>query len=159
MSNTNAIILDSDLIAATTTERRRKLLPWWMKFFTWLFMIFGAFVPFASVLGMFSGNFNISLYGLDSSSPFSFIGISLIGIYLFKGITSFGLWTEKDWAIRFGQIDAIIGIVICFFVFVATVISFMQNGNFNFRIDIVLLILYYVRLNKIKPEWKARKSG
>lgn len=146
-------LLGSDL-EEQIPERRRKLLPWWIKIFIWIFIIFGAVAPFGLIFGLIGFKFQVSLYGLETFEPTSFIGLGLIGIFFLKGITAFGLWTEKDWAIKIGQIDAIIGIIIC--VFVMFVLHFIDNNYgfiFPLRIELILLIPFLIKLRKIDNEW------
>ncbi|MEM9337494.1 MAG: hypothetical protein AAGA66_02115 [Bacteroidota bacterium] len=111
---TETEIIDSDL--STTKERRRKLLPIWIKIFLWIFMVFGAIVPVGLVLGAMGIDFNLALYGLETTNALSITGLLIILFFAIKGTVSFGLWTEKDWAVNLAIIDAIVGIVACSFV-------------------------------------------
>jgi len=154
MENTESEILDSNFIQHEIPKRRRKLLPWWMKTFTWIFLIFGAIAPVGLILGIFGLEFQLSLYGLETNTPLSVTGLCLIVIFLFKGITAFGLWTEKDWAINLGLIDAVLGICVCVFIMIIYPLIDNQPGfELRFRFELLLLILFLVRLVKIKSEW------
>ena len=71
---------------------------------------------------------------------------------IFKGFAAYSLWFEKPNAISIGKIDAICGVVIC--IASMFVLPFMNNNShFMFRLEILLLIPYYMRLNKIEYEW------
>ena len=94
---------------------RKKLLPLWIKIFTWIFLIFGAFVPIIFILGIIDYSAQLSLYGFETNKPFSLIGIIITLLFIIKRITAFGLLKEKYWAIKLGIVDAIIGITICTF--------------------------------------------
>jgi hypothetical protein len=94
----------TEIVQKLATVKRRTLLPWWIKFFIWVFIIFGSFVPIGIVSGLLGINFHLSLYGLETNEPLSAIGIIISLLFLFKGITAYVLWTEKDWAILFGGI-------------------------------------------------------
>lgn len=134
--------------------RRRKLLPWWIKVFIWLFLIFGAIAPIAFVIGLFGANFQLSLYGFETNEPNSLVGFALFILFGLKGIAAYGLWTEKDWAIKIAQIDAIIGIFICLLKMVFIPLLFLENGfQFNFRLELILLIPYLIKLQNIKEIW------
>ncbi len=50
-----------------------------------------------------------------------------------------------------GQIDALMGIVICLFVSIFSQIVFR---NLNIRFEIAILILFLIKLGKIKEEWE-----
>ena len=139
--------------------RRRKLLPWWIKVFTWLFLIFGGIVPIASIVGLFGVKFQLSIYGFETNDPLSLTGISLLLLFVFKGIVAFGLWTEKNWAILLGQVDAVLGIAICLVSMVFIPLFYIENGfHLNFRLELVILIPYIIKLQKIKEEWANRSE-
>lgn len=133
-------------------KKRRALLPAWIKVFTWIFMIMGAFVPIVLFIGLFISNVQISLYGLETNNPFSSLGFFLVFLFMLKGFTALSLWTEKDWAIKLAIADAVLGIVICCGVmFIMPVLN--QDTAFNFRLELVLLIPYLLKLQKIKLAW------
>lgn len=132
---------------------RRKLSPWWIKVFCWLFMIMGicglASIPFS----FFTSNVNLSLYGFSSNTALSGVGIFIIAVIVFKSYAAYLLWFEKDNAISIGKIDAIIGIVICgVSMFVLPFLN-DADGHFQIRLEFILLIPYYLKLNKIEYEW------
>lgn len=136
---------------------RRKLLPWWIKTFCWIVMIMGV-CGIASLIGnLFVENIDLSIYGFSSNTAYSGIGIFVISIMIFKGFAAYLLWFEKENAILIGKIDAILGIVICIVsMFAIPFIS--ENSHFNFRLEILLLIPYYLKLNKIEYEWDNLES-
>jgi hypothetical protein len=155
MENNEINTLDSDLLSRETVKRRRSLLPWWIKLFLWIFLVFGIIAPAGVVLGLMDIPFQLSLYGLTTSDPLSAIGLFLTAVFLLKGILAVGLWSEKDWAINLGMFDAILGIGVCVFMMVIYPFMFTENGfKVTFRLEIVLLILFLIKLNKIKGDWE-----
>lgn len=139
-----------------TEIRRRKLLPWWIKFFCWVFMLFGFLAFVCLILGFTNLKPSLALYGFESNEPFSINGLLVIIIGLFKGVTAFALWFEKDFAIQFGKIDAIVGIIAC--VFAMLVLPFFQEGfNVTIRLELILLIPFLIKLNKIQKPWAAKR--
>ncbi|HEX6849475.1 MAG TPA: hypothetical protein VF144_20960 [Chitinophagaceae bacterium] len=136
------------------TKRRKGLLPWWIKVFIWIFLIFGAIAPLALILGILGYKFEISLYGFQTSEPLSLIGISLILMFLFKGFTAYSLLKEKIWAITFGIIDAIIGIALCSFAMLYPFFSSHAGANLTFRLELILLIPYLIKMVRIKSDWE-----
>ena len=134
--------------------RRRKLLPWWIKIFCWFFMFFGLMSLVCLILGFTNIKPALALYGFETNEPFSINGIIIISVGLLKGITAFALWFEKDFAIKIGKIDAIIGIVLC--VISMLVLPFLQDGfNITIRLELALLIPFLIKLNKIQKEWES----
>lgn len=131
---------------------RRQLLPWWMKFFCWFFMIFGVAAIGCLLLGLFGIPENLSLYGFESNQQFSLTGIIILVVAIFKGITAFSLWFEKNYAIILGTIDAITGIILCV-VFMTVLPLAITNFHATIRLELILLIPYIIKLKKIQPEW------
>lgn len=153
-------ILDLDLIGKPVAKRRRELLPWWIKVFSWIFMIMGGLTPFGLVFGFLGYTFQIALYGMETHEPLSLTGIVLTVVFFFKGITALALWTEKDWAISAGYVDAILGIALCIFMMLIYPFLFgSPSFRFNFQLDLILLIPYLVKLVKIREEWKRAEES
>jgi len=122
------------------------------KSFSWIFIVLGAIAPFAFVAGLMGFSFQTSLYGLESNSPTSVLGICLIALFFIKGVTAFGLLKEKDWAIKLGIADAITGIAICVGVMVYQAIYF---SSVSIRLELIALIPYFIKLKAIKNTWET----
>ena len=139
---------------------RRKLLPWWMKFFIWFFMISTVFtcvsIAFASIgITIYFGfppSDTSSIYGLESNDIYSPLGFLINLLVIFKGVTGFGMWTGKDWAINFGIVDALLGIGIC--LVVTMVYPFIDAGMLNLRLEILVLVPYLIKCLKLRNKWK-----
>lgn len=137
-----------------TNKRRRALLPWWIKMFCWIFMLFGIMAFVSLLLGFTNIKPALAFYGFESNEPFSLDGMIVISVGIFKGITAFSLWFEKDFAIKFGKIDAMIGIVLC--TIAMLVLPFLYDGfGVTLRLELALLIPYLLKLNKIENEWES----
>ena len=145
----------TDIVHQMTAVKRKNLLPWWIKVFIWIFLIFGAFAPVGLIFAILGYNFHLSLYGLETTDPSSVTGICIMALFLLKGITSFGLLRETDWAIQLGIIDAVAGIAICSFVMLYSIFNTSANV-FSFRLELAFLIPYLIKLNKIKPVWENK---
>ena len=146
-------IIDSGLNNNTFTIRRRKLLPWWIKVFIWIFLVFGAIAPVGFIFGLFGFQFKLALYRFETFLPLSYIGLGITFLFILKGVTAFGLWMEKDWAITLGQIEAILGVVICVFAMILPFVDKNPDFTFSLRLELVLLIPFLIKLGKIKEEW------
>lgn len=131
---------------------RRKLLPWWIKTFCWIFMLLGVCAAGSLILNLFIPNVNLSIYGFSSNTAYSGTGIFIIAIMLLKGFAAYSLWFEKPNAIMIAKIDAVCGVAIC--IASLFILPFSSgNGHFSLRLEILLLIPYYMRVNKIEYEW------
>ncbi|MES2812480.1 MAG: hypothetical protein V4670_08435 [Bacteroidota bacterium] len=140
-----------------TAINRRKLLPWWIRFFCWAFMILGVIAIATIPFGLFGLPTDLSIYGLSTTNSISLLGFAIITIMVFKAIVAYMLFFKKDGAIGLGKIDALIGILICI---ITTVLQFFDDSpNFMFRIEIIFLIFYFIKLNKIEYEWDNLESN
>jgi hypothetical protein len=138
--------------------RRRTLLPLWIKVFTWFFMLTGSFVPLILIFGLTGTGVQLSLYGLETDTAFSATGMIITALYILKGVAAFGLWTEKDWAITVATADAVLGIAVCLFLML-WLPSIDTGHSFKFRLEIVFLIAYLVKVQKIKTRWLRQDIG
>jgi len=129
-------------------DRRRSLLPWWIKFFCWLFMFASGLLIVRVILTLFNINSIFEFYGLNANDGLLNAIIVFI-VFALHGLTGYSLWFEKKQAVFLGQIDAIIGILLCVF---SMILSYI-NGGFVFRAELLLLILFLFKLNKIKSRW------
>jgi hypothetical protein len=139
-------------------SRRRELLPLWIKIFTWIFLIFGILGIIIPILALFIENVELSLYGLETTEVYSPTGILVVVVFLFKGITAFGLWFEKDWAPKFAIFDALLGIAVCgYMMLVNPFVS--ESRNFSIRLELIALIPYLLKIQKIQRTWENMKNG
>jgi hypothetical protein len=152
MQNENSLELENLLVQ----KRRRKLIPVLIKIFIWIFIVFAAFVPLIVLISLTGTRSSLALYGLETNDTFSNTGIIICVLFLFKGITAFALWAEKDWAIKLGIIDAIAGIIVCSAVMIAPL--FNNQTVYNYRLELIALIPYLVWLFKIKADWEMNSN-
>jgi hypothetical protein len=134
-------------------KRRWFLLPWWIRAFAWLFLLAGVLTPFILIAGFFRIPIMLNLYGLSSTVPLSLVGLSLIALYMLKGLAAYGLWAEKDWGITVAFIDGLIGVVVC----IANIWG-TADVRFYFRLDIIILLIYLIKLYRLREQWKINKK-
>jgi hypothetical protein len=150
-------LLNNNLEELKNKKKRRDLLPWWIKVFCWFFMLFGLMSIVCLILGFTNIKPALAIYGFETNEPFSLNGIIVITIGIIKGITAFSLWFEKDFAIKIGKIDAIIGIILCGLSML--VLPFLHDRfNINIRLELTLIIPFLLKLNKIQNEWENLKK-
>lgn len=104
------------------------------------------------VFGILGYRTQLALYGLETNEPFSVTGITIILLFIIKGITAFGLLNQKYWPVKAGIADAIIGITICALMMFYPIIN--SEATFSLRIELIALIPYLLKLLKIKTEWE-----
>ena len=111
-------------------------------------------MPFLLIFGLYGFPSELALYGLETQSVYSSVGMLLTSIFIMKAFVAIGLWYGKDWAIIVGQLDAIIGILICLTIMIASLIN--KETSFypkDIRLELILLIPFLIKLTKIKIEW------
>jgi glucan phosphoethanolaminetransferase (alkaline phosphatase superfamily) len=135
---------------------RRKLLPLWIKIFCWIFMIFGVLSIVVLIFGAFGNAADISFYGFETNQPLSLMGLSIITVMALKGFAAYALWFEKDYAIKLGKIDALLGIVLCL-ISMFVVQFYEENVGIRMRLELILLIPYFRKLSKIQEQWQTGK--
>lgn len=135
----------------TNSTRRRALLPWWIKFFCWIFMITGILCLIVLILLLIGFKPELEIYGFDADNNKPFNSILILFTFLFHAFTAFCLWFNKSKAIFIGQIDAIWGILLCLF----SIILGIVKGDYIFRIELVFLVLFYIKLSQIKSKWNS----
>ncbi len=131
---------------------RKKLIPIWIKVFSWLFLIMGFLAIVCIVFGIFGFTTDLSLYGFETKTPISLVGFFVTSLILYKGFVAYCLLFEKDNAVNYAKIDAVIGIVICFIsMFVLPFVG--ENNIFEIRLEIFLLIPFYRKMDAIEYAW------
>lgn len=127
---------------------RRSLLPWWIKFFCWLFMFASVLAVIRVVLSCFNITTEFEFYGINANDSLLNVIIVFL-VFVLHGYTGYSLWFEKNYGIILAQFDAIFGIIVCFY----SMFLGYQNGNHTFRLELILLVLFLIKIIKIKPRW------
>jgi len=155
-----SIIADKlDELEELMLPRRRTLLTWWLKIFSYFFLFAGAMaIGIYLIMFLLGNDFSVSLYGLESSDRHSFITLLVMVLFFIKAVAAYGLLFEKDWAIEVGLVDAVLGILACLFV---GFYAMFGTGRFiaSFRLELVFLIIYLIKLLKIQAIWKKSPAG
>lgn len=154
MPETQPSLSEEDFI---TIHNRTQLLPWWIRCLNWVFLLAGIAAPVTFALGLAGYYYNIRLYGLTTNEPLSVTAIGLLVINMLNGITAYGLLTERDWAVNFGIVNALLGIALCVYAsanpgdYPVPGVTFSLS---NIRLELVVLILFLVKLLLIRHAWK-----
>ena len=132
---------------------RWNLLPSWIQFFTFIFLLFSIFGIITGFNSLFQGNLiDDDIYGL-SGTNIKNIGELILIINMIKLLVVYGYFFQKDWAIKIGITDAIIGLFLCIIVLI---ISVFQN-NLNFPFQGVILLIYLENIRPIRQKWENLK--
>lgn len=154
MEEQSGSIFSSEFDDVQPAKRRWLILPWWIRAFSWLFLLAGALSPFILIAGLFRVQVNLSLYGIKSTDPVSVAGFCLIVLFLLKGIAAYGLWAEKNWGVVIALADGLLGVVICIVsMFIPDPSNSTQGFILNFRLDLIVLVIYLIKLYRLKGQW------
>lgn len=129
---------------------RRDLLPWWIKFFSFLFIILGGFAVINMIMLLFGKGEYATIYGLEYVIPEPFGTPVILLLIIVNGLTGYLLLFEEDHAIIMGQICGVAGIVACLIATAATI----KAGHMVFRFEILLFIPFLAKLSTLKEVWK-----
>lgn len=135
-------------------QLRKSLLPKWIRFFCWIFLVFGFFGTFISLLGsIFAVGGNMNLYGLYySGSGLNIYALIFIIMFFVLGLSSYGLLWGKKWGINIGILQGVIGIIMPL---ITTIWSF-KFGVFRAPLELILFIPWVIIMFKIKNQWLSQ---
>lgn len=154
MENNNTTQIDD---SSPEVIKRRSLLPWWIKIFSWVFIVGGLLSVMSWIIALIIGDppyVNLFTPGMNTTELFSPWGMFLGVLVLYKMYVGYALWFEKDYAITLGKVDALVSIFACVF---AMLIALISYNVLHLRIEIIVLIPYYITLSAIEYEWKYRE--
>lgn len=135
-------------------DYRKKLIPKWIKFFGWLFLIMGAAVFIVPIFWTFSQQpMHFMLFGLEHyGSPFAPTALLISTLFLLNSVAAYGLLFAKDWGIKVCLAAGWVTLGICLSTMAYGLIAL--NG-LSIRLELVALIPYLVKLRKIAPRWMS----
>jgi uncharacterized protein (DUF3820 family) len=106
---------------------RRDLLPWWIKVFSWLFMILGG-IAIISLYTLFFGEIpQLGLFGIDAADFFPYGLIVLLATAALNAYEGYLLWFEKKEAIKIGKITVVWNLLLCVAVTIISLLFFTIN--------------------------------
>lgn len=147
--STQDFLADIELSHSDKVVQRKKSLPLWIKIFSWIFLIVGSLTPIVIIIGVVGGTASLSIYGLETNEPLSIIGGIVSVLFAFKAIVAFGLIWAKDWGANAAFIDGLAGCVIC----LAVMILDFINNSFSFRLELIALIPYILKMSNLRKSW------
>ncbi|CAM2069793.1 hypothetical protein SCOR_30740 [Sulfidibacter corallicola] len=144
-SNITSEVTDVDEIAAV----RKALLPMWIVIFSWLFLIVGVGTALIWLFSAISGGqFSSSFFGFEASAPaFHPYSLGLLGLYTYAAALAGGLLLKLRWAPKAGILWCLVGSTMC-------IISTVLSQFTVFRLEILVLIAFLIKLKAIRPVWE-----
>lgn len=136
--------------------KRKELLPVWIRFFAWIFLLF-AMTPLFFVVGLFiPGDYNLTVFGLNYSGrttmhPAAFY---ISGILTLAATLAYAILWGKKWAITLGIVYSLISLATIAYV----VWEALSQSSVYIPLEPILLIPFLVILIKKKKQWYAFDS-
>ncbi len=142
---------------------KRFLLPRWIRCFSWLFVLYLAFLPLSFVLGLFGVPVGLGIQDLEHvGSPFAPKALLIESIFLVSGIAGFGLLWGKRWAIDAGLLSGLLHLAMTGLYVEPSEgpARFQTPDRILEALPLVALELWFlVVLWKIRKHWRATPEG
>ncbi len=128
---------------------RRALLPGWIKFFSWLFLLVSAGVPIAVLTGIVSNTpISFTLFGFRYVGTFNvqaaLLAIAIVGC----GSTAYGLLWGRSWGLFAGALTGWGGLALS----VASI--FVSTPGLHLPLEPLLLIPFLIKLSDLRKGWR-----
>lgn len=142
----------------TMTDYRKKLIPKWIKFFGWLFLIMGAAVFIVPIFWVFNKeSMHFMLFGLEHyGSPFEPTALLISALLLFNSIAAYGLLFAKDWGVKVCMAAGWVVLGICV---LTMAYGLFALNELYIRLELIVLIPYLLKLREIAPRWMSVANG
>lgn len=140
-----------------TEEFRKRLLPKWIRFFTWLFLIAGAVTPLLLVIGIFYRKpMQFGLFGWEHyGSPYDLYSLLVMAYFVCSGFAAFGLLWGKRWGWAAGMTVGLVGLALALgSMFAHTpVVASQDEYGINFRLEPFFQIPFIFILWRRRLSW------
>ena len=128
---------------------RKELLPKWVRFFSWPFLLFLT-SPIILIVGMFIGDMRYSLFGISYyGSSLHLLPVFIILIMTFHGIAAYGLLWSKRWGVNVGIACGLIGAILSV---IGMMVAFL-HGQVHFEFSIIAQVLFLIALFNVREKW------
>jgi len=134
------------------SHARNALIPLWIKFFGWLFIVMGGLVPlffFGSLIFGLSASYTMFGLGYEGSAM-ALMPLIISTIILINGLCAYGLLFGKDWGLNACIVFGYIGLLLTLGTMLFEMIF---NGSMMIRLDPIIQIPYLFKLHKLKAHW------
>ncbi|MRG44640.1 hypothetical protein GFS24_05920 [Chitinophaga sp. SYP-B3965] len=139
---------------------RKDLLPWWIIFFSWLFIII---CPLQVIIAIIEysriGSFDLGIFSISPKTTITFKEALALANSLFTIVAAYGLLKEKDWAIKIAIMNGFVSVVETAYsvagTFVTPQITAIFWGTYGFLG--VLLATYLWKLFRMEKDWSIRQ--
>lgn len=138
---------------------RRALLPWWIIFFCWIFIVICSLELIIKMLELFgTGYMDLSLFGIVAKTGLSIKETFSLANAIFSVVAAYALLKEKDGAINIAITNGLVSVVEPF-------VSLAEDSAEDFPVWLswatyifgwFMLIIYLWKLFSIRKDWNIR---
>ena len=150
---------ETSMPLAPQDEFRKGLLPKWVRFFAWLFLVMGSAMPALLVSGMFyPGTMQFSLFGWEhSGSPYDAYSLLVIAYFVASGVAAFGMLWGRRWGWAAGFMVGSIGLLLALGSMFIQPLLQEEKGTYAiyFRLEPLFQIPFLVVLWRIRKSWSS----
>jgi hypothetical protein len=153
-----------NVMALTAQEHFRKdLLPKWVRFFCWIFLVAGVLTPVLPMVGLFSSmQARFSLFGWEHfGSPLDLYSLLITAYLVLSGMAAFGLLWGKRWGWAAGMTVGILGLTLAlgYMVVHSPLVESKGGYGFRFRLEPFFQIPFIVVLWRRRSSWLSRTNS
>jgi len=132
------------------------VLPAWIRFFSWVFLIIGAFAGMLSMSGAivnFEGKF--MLFGIRHAGPLrDWLPVTMGVAFLLLGYAGFALLWGRREGREVGLTAGYVGLGIC----AVAVLLALQDGRLYIPIEPLFQVPFIVTLHRLKARWEEEPN-
>ena len=136
---------------------RKKLVPIWIKTIGWIFILTGVAVPILQIVAQLDGRPTThAIFGLSyEGSPLHPMSLLISAIVLSFSVSAYGLLFDKSWGLKACLATGYGGLIICL---AAMAYSLFALNFLLFRLELIVLTPYLMRLHKLRPFWLQNEA-
>jgi hypothetical protein len=133
---------------------RRALLPRWIRFFSWLFLILPVGIPITFAIATLRGApFTFGLFGLTYTG--SILGpqpLAMMGLIMASSAAAYGLLWGRDWGVTAGLAIGVVGLI-------AALGSIFAYSGSRFPFELLFQIPFILKLWDIRGDWASKPQS
>lgn len=135
-------------------NERKQLLPRWVRFFSWIFLLFLA-SPIVLIVGIFVRDMHYNFYGIPYHGPILHpLPIAIVILMTLHGIAAYGLLWGRRWGVDVG---IACGVIDAAGAVAGMVIAFVRRAS-HYESSLIVLVIFLMTLFDIRKEWLAIKE-
>ena len=142
---------------------RKNLLPKWVRFFAWLFLVMGSAMPALLLSGIFFPSpMQFSLFGWEhSGSPYDIYSLLVVAYFAASGVAAFGMLWGRRWGWAAAFIVGSIGLLLALGSMFIRPLMLEDKGEYTvfIRLEPLFQIPFLYVLWRIRQSWLSPSAA